>query len=152
LTDLAELVTDLTQFEPTLVHEVAARMPVHGGPFTLMGRSSVTNISARHQALGTFVVSAHLLLHRLHAGTGTHPRAIADLYAADRADEARSRPPLLGLLLLAPSPVLARVWAQTPPAVTVVEDALDRWHAPSLIEVGTALALVADTSDDDSDD
>lgn len=143
LTDLAESAVDLGGFDPALVREVAARMPVHDGPFTLMHPVTVQQISVRHHTLGTLVCCCHLLLHQLHAGTGTHPVAIADLFAADQARRGTGRPPLLALALLRPDPVQARAWAEVPPQVTVVEDALDRWGAPTLIEIGTALSRAA---------
>lgn len=140
---MAELVIDLAGFAPVVVREVAAVMPVHLGRFTAMTPAVVHALAVRHQMLGTHVVTCHLLLHRLHGGTGTHPAAIADLCAADRASAPGARPLLLGLLLLRPDRVLAREWAQHPPDVLTVEDALAGWAAPSLVQVGTAMARAA---------
>ena len=154
LAEMAEMVFDLAGFEVALVREIATRMPVHQGLFTVMPPLTVHTVAVRHRMLGTHVVTCHLLLHRLHAGTGAHPVAIADLFAADQDSPAGRRPPLLGLLLLNPDPVLAHEWAQNPPDVLTVEDALDRWAAPSLVQVGTAMARAAHPAfmlGDDSD-
>lgn len=154
LPEMAEMVFDLSGFEVPLVREIAARMPVHRGSFTVMAPLTVNVVAVRHRTLGTHVVTCHLLLHRLHAGTGAHPVAIADLFAADQDSPAGRRPPLLGLLLLNPDPVLAQEWAVNPPDVVTVEDALDRWAAPSLVQVGTAMARAAHPAfmlGDDSD-
>lgn len=136
---LAEHASDLSAFPAPLVREIAATATPTAGPFAMMAPATVDAIASRHQVLNTHVVTCHLLLHRLHEGTGTAPLGTAALYAADQARHGTERVPLLALLLLAPAPVLARAWADTPPGVDTVEAALDRWDLPSLIEIGTAM-------------